>query len=73
MIELTEKMGRAVREAAEMPIRLVDPATKEMFVLLRAEDYERLTEYDAGPWTDDEMDLLHEEAAKMADDFGKHV
>ena len=69
MIELTEAMQNAVREAG-VPVRLVDPATGEAFVLLRAEDYERLTEYDASPWTDEEMDLLHEEAGRMADEFG---
>ncbi len=70
LIELTEAMRKAVREQAGTPIRLVDPVTQEAFVLLRAEDYDRLIEYDASPWTDEEMDLLHEEAARMADHFG---
>jgi len=71
MIELTEEMRKAVREQNGTPVRLVDPTTQEAFVLLRAEDYARLLDYDDSPWTDEEMDLLHEEAARMADEFGK--
>ena len=67
MIELTEEMRKAVREQTGTPIRLVDPTTQEAFVLLRAEDYDRLTEYDASPWTDEEMDML---AAENADLLG---
>jgi len=71
MIELTEEMRKAVQEQTGTPVRLVDPTTQEAFVLLRAEDYDRLMDYDASPWTAEEMDLLHEEAARMADNFGK--
>jgi len=71
IIELTEEMREAAREQTGTPLRLVDPTTQEVFVLLRAEDYDRLTEYEASPWTEEEMDLLHEEAARMADNFGK--
>jgi hypothetical protein len=71
MIELTEAMRKAIQERPGTPVRLVDPATQETFVLLRAEDYDRLTEYDDSSWTDEEMDLLHEEAARMADTFTK--
>src|SRR5262245_5882989 len=69
MIELTEEMRQAVREHPGTPLRLVDPSTQEAFVLLRAKDFDRLTEYDTSPWTDEEMELLHEEAARMADNF----
>jgi hypothetical protein len=62
MIQLTEEMRRAVREQGGAPLRLVDSATKETFVLLRAEDYDRLAEYDDCPWTDEERDLLRAEA-----------
>jgi PHD/YefM family antitoxin component YafN of YafNO toxin-antitoxin module len=62
MIELTEELRQAVREQPGTPLRLVDPATQEAFVLLRAEDYDRLMEHDEGPWTDEERDLLRAEA-----------
>jgi len=64
MIELTEEMRKAVREQAGKPVQLVDPTTQEAFVLLRAEDYDRLTEYDDSPWTDEERDLLRAEAVE---------
>jgi hypothetical protein len=65
-------MQQAMREHPGTPLRLVDPTTQEAFVLLRVQDFDRLTEYDASPWTDEEMDLLHEEAARMADTLRAH-
>jgi len=69
MIELTEELRKALQIQTGEPLRLVDPTTKEAFVLLRAEEYDRLKEgeYDATPWTDEEMDLL---AAENADSLG---
>jgi PHD/YefM family antitoxin component YafN of YafNO toxin-antitoxin module len=69
MIELTDDMRLAVQQHPDEPLRLVDPGTRETFVLLRAEEYERLkdTDYDASPWTDEEMDRL---AAEDADSLG---
>jgi hypothetical protein len=69
MIELTEELRQAMQAHPTEPVRLIDPATREAFVLLRAEDYDRLTEhaYDDSPWTDEEMDLL---AAEDADSLG---
>ena len=65
MIELTEELRRAVRAHPSEPVRLIDPATREAFVLLRADEYDRLSEraYDDSPWTDEEMDLLAVEDA----------
>jgi hypothetical protein len=69
MIELTEELREAVQAHPRQPVRLVDPATREAFVLLRADEYDRLTEgaYDDSPWTDEEMDLL---AAEQVDSLG---
>ena len=64
MIELTEEMRTAMRQQNGKPVRLVDPVTQEAFFLLRADDYERLMDYDASPWTDEEMDLLRAEAVE---------
>lgn len=64
MIELTEEMRKAVQEQPGTPVLLVDPATQEAFVLLRAEKYGRLTDYDDNPWTDEERDLLRAEAVE---------
>ncbi len=69
MIELTEELRQALYEQPGEPLCLIDPLTQETFVLLRAADYARLKEeeYDSGPWTDEEMDLL---AAEDADALG---
>jgi len=64
MIELNEEQRTALREQPGKPLRLVDPATREVFVLLRAEDYDRLTDYDDTPWTDEERDVLRAEAVE---------
>ena len=66
MIELTEQQLRAIEGAKSGPPRLINPETKEAFVLLRADEYERLTEegYDDSPWTREEMEALAWEAGK---------
>lgn len=69
MIELSNEQQSAVMSDPGKPLRLVNPATQQAFVLLRAEEFERLSQgsYDASPWTDEEMDLL---AAENADSLG---
>jgi hypothetical protein len=49
---------------------MVDPKTKQQYVLLKLEEYEQLLEssYDDSPWTDEEMDLLAAEVDAMLDD-----
>ena len=42
MIELTEEQRAAVAASEEMPPRVVDPTTRQTYVLLRSEVYERL-------------------------------
>ena len=42
MIELTEQQRLAVVSLPEEPTRLIDPLTREIYVLLRADLYERL-------------------------------
>jgi hypothetical protein len=62
MLELTEQQVQALQRRETTPPRLVHPQTQERFVLLSEEEYERLTGYDASPWTDEERDLLRAEA-----------
>jgi hypothetical protein len=68
MIELTEQQMQALENAETTPPRLVNPRTKETFVLLRVEAYERLKEeeYDDSPWTREELQALAWEAGKQA-------
>ncbi len=64
MIELTEQQAQALEQSDTKPPRLVNPKTRQCFVLLAEEEYQRLTGYDASPWTDEERDLLRAEAVE---------
>jgi hypothetical protein len=62
MIELTKQQVQDLAQPESIPIRMVNPETQQRFVLLPENEYERLTDYDASPWTDEERDLLRAEA-----------
>jgi len=66
MIELTDQQIQSLETPDCTPPRVVNPRTKETFVLLRADEYERLKEdeYDASPWTREELLALAWEAGK---------
>ena len=68
MIELTKQQAQAIAAPGAVPARVVNPVTKETFVLLRADEYERLKddEYDDSPWTKEELQALAWEAGKQA-------
>jgi hypothetical protein len=68
MIELTEEQMQALEKPDATPPRVVNPRTKETFVLLRADEYQRLKaeEYDDSPWTREELQALAWEAGKHA-------
>ncbi len=69
MIELTEQQAQALKNPDSTPPRVVDPRTKETFVLLRVEEYEHLKEqeYDDSPWTREELQALAWERVKHED------
>jgi len=69
MIELTEQQMQALENPEATPPRVVNPRTKETFVLLRVDEYERLKEdeYDDSPWTRDELQALAWEVAERTD------
>jgi len=69
MIELTEQQVQALEHADATPPRVVNPRTKETFVLLRVDEYERLKdeEYDDSPWTREELEALAWERVKRED------
>jgi hypothetical protein len=69
MIELTEQQMQALQSPESTPPRIVNPRTKETFVLLRVDEYERLKEeeYDDSPWTKEELQALAWEAGQHAD------
>ena len=67
MIELTEQQVQAL-EHSVTPAWVVNPRTKEAFVLLRVDEYERLKdEYDDSPWTREELQALAWERLKHKD------
>jgi hypothetical protein len=68
MIELTDQQVQALEKLEATPPRVINPRTKETFVLLRLDEYERLkeNEYDDSPWTREEIEALPWETGKLA-------
>ena len=68
MIELTEQQMQALENPEATPPQVVNPQTKETFVLLRVDEYKRLKEeqYDDSLWTREELQVLAWEAGKQA-------
>jgi hypothetical protein len=65
MIELTQQQAETLGHAEVTPPRVVNPLTKETFVLLPVAEYERLKEeYDDNPWSKEELQALACEAAE---------
>jgi hypothetical protein len=66
MIELTEQQIQELAKPGTTPPRVVNPQTKETFVLLSVGEYQRLKEgYDDSPWTREELQALAWEAGKQ--------
>lgn len=68
MIELTDEQMHALASRDATPPRLVNPRTREAFVLLRVDEYERLKDeaYDDSPWTRDELQAVAWETGRRA-------
>jgi hypothetical protein len=68
MIELTEEQVQALESLEAIPPQVVNPRTKETFVLLRVDEYRRLKEeeYDDTPWTREELQALAWNAGESA-------
>ena len=66
MLELTEHQMQSLENPEAIPPRIVNPRTKETFVLLRVDEYQRLKddEYDDSPWTREELQALAWERVK---------
>ena len=69
MIELTEQQIEAIENPLAGPQQVVHPRTKETFVLIRLDEYERLRRnvYDDSPWTREELHALAWEASEGSD------
>ena len=68
-VQVTEQQAQALEHPDIVPPRVVNPRTKETFVLLRVDEYERLKEeeYDDSPWTREELQALAWERVKHED------
>lgn len=69
MIELTEQQVIALDTPQGDPPRVVNPRTKQTFVLLCADEYERLKEheYDDSPWSRGELEALAWQAGEQSE------
>jgi hypothetical protein len=69
MIELTEQQAQALENGNGDTPRVVNPRTRQTFVLLRVDEYERLrqSEYDDSPWTREELQAAAWEAGERTD------
>ena len=74
-IELTDEQVRALSQPQAGPPRLVNPRTHEAFVLLRVDQYEKLTEslYDDSPWTREELQSVAWQATERSDRDGDYA
>jgi PHD/YefM family antitoxin component YafN of YafNO toxin-antitoxin module len=68
MIELTEQQMQSLTTSNATLPTVVNPRTKETFVLVPVDEYERLkaADYDDTPWTEAELQALAWEAGKRA-------
>jgi hypothetical protein len=68
MIELTEDQMRALSSPQSSPPQLLSPRTNESFVLLRFDEYRKLTAdlYDDSPWTREELQAVASATAERA-------
>ena len=70
MIELSEEQIQALASQEEFPPRVINPRTNETFVSSQlAKAYELLKDpdYDASPWTGEELEALASEIAEGTD------
>jgi hypothetical protein len=75
MIELSEQQVKALETPEVVPPRVVNPWTKETFVLLPVAEYERLKEeYDDSPWSREELEALAWERYERSgwEDWGEY-
>lgn len=62
MLELTEQQSQALGSIETAPLRLVNPSTRERFVLVRESEYDRLTDdgydYDDTGFTEEDRNAF---------------
>ncbi len=64
---LSPEIRKAVEEAGEQPLEIIDPETHERYMLLKAEVFERLRPLlQGGPLSKEEQRFLLEQAGRRA-------
>ena len=65
-IKLTEDQMHALSRPGSAPAEVLNPRTRESFVLLRMDQYKKLTEslYDDSPWTREEIESIAGQTAE---------
>ena len=72
MIELSEQQMQALENPAGAPPRMVHPRSKEMFVLLRVDEYERLKQDLARRYPTDRDAYTSGKTEFVASALGRH-
>jgi hypothetical protein len=64
MIELTDEQMRAIEGCTDTPVEVLNPRTKDVFVLVRQDIYQRVQRLIDGPnrrgWDDPELDVYEQ-------------
>jgi hypothetical protein len=67
MPTLTPELRKAIEEAGDRPVSIIDPETSRQYVLIRSQVYERLQSLlEQEPLTREEQQRLLQEAGKRA-------
>jgi hypothetical protein len=67
MTILTPELRKAVEAAGDQPVVVIDPETKQQYVLVRADFYDRLhLLFEKGPLSRSEQEALLRQAGKRA-------
>ncbi len=64
MITITPELRKAIEQSGEQPLRLTDPETNLVYVIVRAEVYERMRALDDDLNIRDAYPLMDEVAAR---------
>lgn len=68
MIELTDAQAELLQTDPSAPPRVLNPRTRETFVLLRVEEYEKIAiGEEAYDWTDEDLDAWNADLARRGE------
>ena len=68
MTAITPELRRAIEQAGDSPVDLADPATNRRYVIIRAEEYERIKALSEGLAVDEMFPFMAESFREGWDD-----